>query len=61
MGLGVGLELGFCAKARSGDSPTAVVAVALRNPRRVALAGVMANDQLPCGGPDTEPPFLKPL
>jgi hypothetical protein len=49
-GLGVGLGAGFCANARNGESPTAVVIVALRNPRRVAfvvaLADIMANDQL---------------
>jgi hypothetical protein len=63
---GLGLGLGFCAKARSGDNPTAVVTVALINPRRVAsvvarvifLADVIADDQLPFAGPDAEPPFL---
>jgi hypothetical protein len=68
-GVGLGLGPGFCAKARSGDSPTAVVTVALRNPRRVAfvvvlvlaLADVMANDQLSLGGPDAEPSFPRPL
>jgi hypothetical protein len=65
-GIGLWLGLGFCAKARSGDSPTAVVTVALINPRRVAfvvalvlaLADVMADDQLPFAGSDAEPPFL---
>jgi len=56
-GPGVGTGLGVCAKARKGDSPTAVVTVVLRKPRRVALT----KDQLPFGGPDTEPPFLKPV
>jgi hypothetical protein len=54
-GPGVGLGLGFCAKERKGDSPTAVVAVALRKLRRVALA----KDQLPFAGSDAKPPVLQ--
>jgi hypothetical protein len=50
-GVELRLGLGFCAKARKGDSPTAVVAVALRKLRRVALA----KDQLPFAGSDAEP------
>jgi len=41
--VGLGLGLGFCAKARKGERPTAVVAAALRKPRRVGLT----KDQLP--------------
>jgi hypothetical protein len=49
LGLGPGFGPGFCAKARNGEMPIAVVAVALRKPRRVALA----KDQLP--SPDRMP------
>jgi len=45
MGLtvGLGVGLGFCAKAGKGDNPIAAVAADLRKPRRV----VLVNDQLP--------------
>jgi len=55
--LGLGLELGFCAKALKGDNPTAVVTVASRKPRRV----VSTNDQLPFAGSDARPSFSESL